>query len=114
MKVLLQRIGLGKSIFPVAGKSLIPMISAFMAAKIIFGKYDAVNLQLALYIFSRVVFALAGILKQRYLPSVELNFSWFSASVWGAVLTLFEVNGQWLLPSLRSSMDYIYRESGII
>jgi len=87
------------------------------------GKISSVNQQIVIYVFARVVLALARmIVKPNYgLPVVSDStrsavISWYAwpvfASVsWGAVMYLFKWHAEELQPSLRSSMNYIYVQS---
>ena len=76
----------------------------------VWGRYSSLNYQILLYLSSRVLVA-AG--KHMYRatgqqPHPEL-FRRLSAIIWGAVMILFEKYPELLHPSLKSSMDEIYR-----
>ncbi|KAI8632538.1 peroxisomal membrane protein 4 [Xylariaceae sp. FL1651] len=87
------------------------------------GKISSVNQQIVVYVFARVVLALARLaVKPGYgLPFVSQearsatisHYAWpiFAAVSWGAVMHLFRHHPEDLQPSLRSSMNYIYQQS---
>jgi peroxisomal membrane protein 4 len=72
------------------------------------GHYSAVNQQLLLYLASRVLLGAWKKLTVRRIP-----FPAVAALIWGAVMYLFEDDAQVLHPSLKSSMDEIYRYSSM-
>jgi peroxisomal membrane protein 4 len=77
------------------------------------GRYSAVNQQLLLYLSSRV---LLGVWKKNAGNStttriMRIPYPVVAAMIWGAVMYLFEDDPQVLHPSLKSSMDEIYRYS---
>lgn len=83
---------------------------------IVWGRYSSVNYQMILYLASRI---LVGSIKLAREKGVK-PFSWSGASfgntyplaaagIWGTVLYLFEQHPNVLHPSLRRSMDEIYR-----
>lgn len=88
---------------------------AFVAGAIggffIWGRYSSVNYQIVMYLTSRV---LVGLWK-RLVPSDKeegsqsQTYPLAAAAVWGIVMALFEESPQVLHPSLKSSMDEIYR-----
>jgi peroxisomal membrane protein 4 len=73
------------------------------------GHYSAVNQQLLLYLSSRVLLGAWKMLTLRRIP-----FPAMAAVIWGAVMYLFEDDAQVLHPSLKSSMDEIYRYSSAL
>jgi peroxisomal membrane protein 4 len=73
------------------------------------GHYSAVNQQLLLYLSSRVLLGAWKKLTARRIP-----FPAVAALIWGAVMYLFEDDAQVLHPSLKSSMDEIYRYSSTL
>jgi peroxisomal membrane protein 4 len=87
------------------------------------GKISSVNQQIVVYIFARVVLALARLAVKpghglpfvsRDAPSATItNYAWpvFAATSWAMVMHLFRHHTEELQPSLRSSMNYIYKES---
>lgn len=88
-------------------------LAAFIGGWFVFGKNNAINMQINLYLLSRVLLALVKLLAARgsiAKPSFDA-FPWFAALVWGAVLWLFEHHGALLQPSLQSSMTYLYHDS---
>lgn len=87
------------------------------------GKISSVNQQIVVYVFARVVLALARLaVKPGFgLPVVSepgnsaaiSYYSWpvFAATSWGLVMHLFRYHAAELQPSLRSSMTYLYLQS---
>jgi len=88
-------------------------LSAFLVGGAVFGQNNAVNMQINLYLLSRITVGLARLaVKRNYIPEPKFQvFPWFGAIVWGVVLWLFEYERDTLQPSLRSSMTYIYHDS---
>jgi len=88
-------------------------ISAFIVGGKVFGQNNAVNMQINLYLLSRITVGLARLaVKRNYIPQPKFPvFPLFGAAVWGIVLWLFEYERDTLQPSLRSSMTYIYEDS---
>ncbi|KAK0730734.1 Tim17/Tim22/Tim23/Pmp24 family-domain-containing protein [Lasiosphaeris hirsuta] len=84
------------------------------------GKISSVNQQIVIYVFARVMLALAHMsVKPGYgLPGVSepkrsaaiSYYAWplFASVSWAAVMHLFKWHAAELQPSLRSSMTYIY------
>ncbi|KAL7274968.1 hypothetical protein RUND412_002099 [Rhizina undulata] len=76
-----------------------------------------VNQQIVIYVFARVVLALAKLsVEQKIIPDPEnrtRNNAWpvFAALSWGAVMFLFRWHPESIQPSLRSSMQYLYVNS---
>ncbi|KAL2126894.1 hypothetical protein VTI74DRAFT_11649 [Chaetomium olivicolor] len=87
------------------------------------GKISSVNQQIVIYVFARVVLALARLaVKPGYgLPLVSepkrsaaiSHYAWpvFASVSWAMVMHLFKWHAAELQPSLRSSMTYIYANS---
>ncbi|KAG6291009.1 hypothetical protein E4U09_004159 [Claviceps aff. purpurea] len=86
------------------------------------GKISSVSQQIVIYIFARVVLALARIavtpgqglrvVSREPLASQIRQYAWpaFASLSWGMVMQLFKTNPGDLQSSLRSSMTYIYRD----
>lgn len=90
------------------------------------GKISSVNQQIVIYVFARVVLALA---RQIVKPGATFSvgalasppdraaaiqyYAWpaFAAVSWASVMHLFRYHADDLQPSLRSSMTYIYKDS---
>jgi peroxisomal membrane protein 4 len=100
------------------------LVAGVIGGYFIWGRYTSINYQIVLYLTSRVLVALfQRLIKQQERPlssSAEIaimksNFwrdrmySIGAASVWGIVMYLFEDSPQMLHPSLKTSMDEIYR-----
>ncbi|KAK7924481.1 hypothetical protein PG985_006535 [Apiospora marii] len=87
------------------------------------GKISSVNQQIVIYVFARVVLALARLAVKpgHGLPVVSeerasaniSHYAWpvFAASSWALVMHLFRYHPGDLQPSMRGSMNYIYKES---
>ncbi|KAK3597609.1 hypothetical protein CHS0354_030155 [Potamilus streckersoni] len=90
-----------------------PFVAAFLGGYLIFGKYNKVNEQINLYVFSRVLYGLAKMAVNRgYIPKPKGDaFPWFAAFIWGIVLWQFEYEKPTLQDSLQSSMTYLYHDS---
>lgn len=81
------------------------------------------NQQIVIYVFARVVLALARLavkpghglpfVSQEARSTVISHYAWptFAAMSWAMVMHLFQYHSEDLQPSLRSSMTYIYKES---
>ena len=83
---------------------------------LVWGRYSGVNYQILLYLASRVLVGIAKKVQERLGGNAQLrgknegsNYPLFSALVWGVVMLLFEESPQVLHPSLKKSMDEIYR-----
>src|SRR5947207_15026060 len=85
------------------------------------GKISSVNQQIVIYVFARVVLALArmsvqpsaGIIRSQELSNRIKDNAWpvFAAASWGLVMWIFRFYPESVQPSLRSSMKYIYQDS---
>ncbi|KAI0894791.1 peroxisomal membrane protein 4 [Annulohypoxylon nitens] len=98
------------------------------------GKISSVNMQIVVYVFARVVLALARLAVKPAVAAEGLSegfagglpfisrpdisdkisyYAWpvFAASSWGAVMYLFRYHPEELQSSLRNSMTYIYQQS---
>lgn len=90
------------------------------------GRISSVNQQIVVYVFARVVLALARLAVKPgspvALPVVSTDprlasavsyYAWpvFASASWGMVMWLFRHHPEDLQPSLRSSMSYIYAQS---
>lgn len=89
------------------------------------GKIPSVNQQIVIYVFARVVLALARLAVKEgspiALPVVSREptsaavryYAWpiFASVSWGMVMWIFRHHPEDLQPSLRSSMSYIYLQS---
>ncbi|KAJ3294384.1 Peroxisomal membrane protein 4 [Borealophlyctis nickersoniae] len=79
---------------------------------IVFGKNNNVNMQIVLYLFSRIMVGAAKLaVKQGVVPQPENTFPVFAAVVWGIVMWLFRHNRDTLQGSLQASMQYLYNDS---
>ncbi|SLM40711.1 hypothetical protein LPUS_11551 [Lasallia pustulata] len=105
-----------------------PFVAGLIGGYAVFGRgsQSSVNQQIVIYVFARVVLALAKLAVQQpqergygmgrvmvmpegWKKGVARN-AWpvFAAVSWGAVMWLFRWHPETLQPSLRSSMKYIY------
>ena len=87
------------------------------------GRISSVNQQIVIYVFARVVLALARlavkpglglpVVSEQPLSGRISHYAWpvFAASSWALVMYLFRWYPEDLQPSLRSSMSYIYVQS---
>ncbi|OTB05973.1 hypothetical protein M426DRAFT_319351 [Hypoxylon sp. CI-4A] len=89
------------------------------------GKISSVNQQIVIYVFARVVLALAKlavrpeggtglpIVSRENVSGAISYYAWpvFAATSWAAVMHLFRHHAEELQPSLRNSMTYIYQQS---
>ncbi len=82
-------------------------IAGAVGGYFVWGRYSSVNYQVVLYLTSRV---LVGLWKKYGINiSHPRIYSLAAAVVWGVVMMLFEESPDVLHPSLKSSMDEIYR-----
>ncbi|KAE9419120.1 hypothetical protein Angca_004221 [Angiostrongylus cantonensis] len=88
-------------------------ISAFIVGYMVFGDNNGVNMQIILYLLSRIVVGLAKLaVYHDFIPRPKYRvFPLFAAVVWGFVLWLFEHHTNVLQGSLVKSMTYIYKDS---
>jgi hypothetical protein len=110
------------------------LIAGLIGGYTVWGRYTSINYQIVLYLSSRVLVALlqrlaststTQLLQQlqenhlnagKSMSSLQLQklvrdriYSLSAATIWGIVMFLFEDSPEFLHPSLRSSMDEIYR-----
>jgi peroxisomal membrane protein 4 len=85
------------------------------------GRISSVNQQIVIYVFARVMLALArllvkpqaGIVRSAELSNKLRENAWpvFAAMSWGSVMWIFRWYPESVQTSLRSSMKYIYQDS---
>jgi peroxisomal membrane protein 4 len=85
------------------------------------GRISSVNQQIVIYVFARVMLALArmavqpsaGIVQSKELSDKIKHKAWpiFAAMSWGMVMWIFRWYPDSVQPSLKSSMKYIYLDS---
>lgn len=87
------------------------------------GKISSVNMQICIYVFARVVLALARLtvkpgvgfplVSQPDLSQRISYYAWpaFAAGSWAMVMHLFRYHDAEIQSSLRNSMNYIYEQS---
>ena len=99
-------------------------IAGALGGYVIWGRYSSLNYQLVLYLASRVVVACVQLAREKGIPSFlpwkSINntlsnntYPCMAAGIWGAVMMLFESYPDTLHPSLRRSMDEVYRYTGV-
>ena len=89
-------------------------VAGFLGGYVVWGNYSSVNYQITMYVFARVAVSAVHLAAQKGIePFSNISFSeaypWATAAVWGAVMYLWEYHAPLLQPSLRSSMDFLYR-----
>ena len=93
---------------------------AFLAGAVggyyVWGRYSGVNYQLILYLASRILVGCIKLASEKGIPpfswkrlTFKRTYPWAAAGIWGTVMMLFEEYPEVLHPSLRRSMDEIYR-----
>ncbi|CAK7202712.1 hypothetical protein SEUCBS139899_005439 [Sporothrix eucalyptigena] len=87
------------------------------------GKISSINMQIVIYVFARVILALAKlavkpgvglpIISQPELSKTISYYAWpaFAAGSWAMVMHLFRYHDAEIQSSLRNSMSYIYVQS---
>ncbi|KAG2204640.1 hypothetical protein INT46_006739 [Mucor plumbeus] len=92
--------------------SIHPFIAGVIGGYYVFGENNSINQQIILYLFSRVVLALVKVpVKRQIIDAPQHTYPVFAAVVWGVVMWLFRHETDTVQPSLRASMQYIYRDS---
>ncbi|VDP14177.1 unnamed protein product [Heligmosomoides polygyrus] len=88
-------------------------VAAFVMGYFVFGHNNAVNMQINLYLLSRITVGLAKLaVDNEVIPQPNFPvFPLFAAAVWGIVLWLFEHHTNVLQGSLVKSMTYLYKDS---
>ena len=83
---------------------------------IVWGRYSSVNYQLILYLASRILVGCIKLAREKGIPPFSWkrleftnSYPYGAAVIWGTVMMLFEEYPDVLHPSLRRSMDEIYR-----
>ena len=85
------------------------LVAGAVGGYLVWGRYSSVNYQIVLYLTSRVLAALCK--RHVRLPEAlqRRGYPLVAAIVWGLVMLLFEEDPDVLHPSLRTSMEEIYR-----
>ncbi|KAL8665325.1 MAG: hypothetical protein Q9202_002376 [Teloschistes flavicans] len=108
------------------GKEAIPhtFLAGLLGGYMVFGRgiQSSVNQQIVIYVFARVVLALARTSVQkggaipRELRERVTNNAWpaFAALSWASVMWLYRWHPESIQPSLKSSMKYMYDISHLI
>jgi len=95
---------------------------AFLAGSVggylVWGNYSSINYQLLLYLASRIIIGCIKLARKKGVPpfswkglTFNKTYPWAAAGIWGTVMMLFEEYPDVLHPSLKRSMDEIYRFS---
>ena len=94
-------------------------IAGFIGGYTIWGNYSSINYQIVLYLTSRILTALVTLASEKYktippfcwkqIKRKNGFYPYNAAIVWSIVMILFETNPEVLHPSLKRSMDEIYR-----
>ena len=105
------------------GKANAPWHHALMggiAGFLVWGEASQVNVQVNMYMFSRVISALVLMLLERKMASLSpeaqhilkggMGYRLLSATIWGLALWLFFNHESQVQSSLRSSMQFIYKD----
>ncbi|KAL9592497.1 MAG: hypothetical protein Q9179_006658 [Wetmoreana sp. 5 TL-2023] len=105
------------------GKEASPhtFLAGLLGGYMVFGRgiQSSVNQQIVIYVFARVILALArlsvqkgGAIPREYRERVTNN-AWpvFAALSWASVMWLYRWHPETIQPSLKSSMKYIYIDS---
>jgi peroxisomal membrane protein 4 len=112
------------------------LIAGLIGGYTVWGRYTSINYQILLYLSSRVLLSLmqrllSQTMQQKLQQQEETQlisrnasrlksfqqlikdriYSLSAATIWGIVMFLFEDSPEFLHPSLKSSMDEIYRFS---
>ncbi|TPX34908.1 hypothetical protein SmJEL517_g02623 [Synchytrium microbalum] len=87
-------------------------VAGIVGGYIIFGEDTAVNQQISLYVFARIMIGLASLaVKKNVIAQPPHAYPVFAAVVWGIVMYLFRHDRDVLQPSLQASMQYLYNDS---
>jgi len=88
------------------------LLSGFVGGSIVFGDNNPINMQINLYLLSRVLMALVRLFVQtaNITPPAQ-SFRMFAATVWALVMWLFYCHPTLLQPSLHKSMKTLYVDS---
>jgi peroxisomal membrane protein 4 len=93
-------------------------IAGAIGGYIVWGKYSSINYQIVLYLTSRILTGLVSLAREKLVPPFSWKMLHFhnvypiqAAVVWGTVMALFETYPHVLHPSLKKSMDEVYRNS---
>lgn len=91
-------------------------IAGAIGGYMVWGKYSSINYQIVLYLTSRILTGLVSLAREKQVPPFRWKLFHFrnvypiqAAVVWGTVMALFETYPHVLHPSLKKSMDEVYR-----
>ncbi|RKP08428.1 peroxisomal membrane protein 4-like protein [Thamnocephalis sphaerospora] len=88
-------------------------LAGLVGGYFVFGKNTSVNKQIVLYVFARVVLAVAKLPARKGLLPREPPQAYpiFAALSWGAIMWLFRYERPTVHSSLQASMQYLYNDS---
>jgi len=91
-------------------------IAGAIGGYMVWGNYSSINYQIVLYLTSRILTGLVSLAREKEIPPFHWKVLHFrnvypiqAAVVWGTVMALFETYPHVLHPSLKKSMDEVYR-----
>eukprot|EP01013_Petalomonas_cantuscygni_P010409 TRINITY_DN23495_c0_g1_i1.p1 TRINITY_DN23495_c0_g1~~TRINITY_DN23495_c0_g1_i1.p1 ORF type:complete len:204 (-),score=37.40 TRINITY_DN23495_c0_g1_i1:76-687(-) len=88
------------------------LLAGFLGGGFVFGERNEVNMQINLYLLSRITQGLARLAVEKLdVQAPQRSFQLFGASVWAIVMWLFYSHKPTLQPSLQASMTQLYLDS---
>jgi peroxisomal membrane protein 4 len=91
-------------------------IAGAIGGYMVWGKYSSINYQIVLYLTSRIITGLVSLAREKQVPPFSCKrlhirnvYPIQAAVVWGTVMALFETYPHVLHPSLKKSMEEVYR-----
>jgi len=118
--ILVDGPGYGRRLIPrppgIPERSQHAAIAGAVGGYIIWGKYSSVNYQIVMYLTSRILIAMVHLAREKNIPpfcwksmTFKNVYKYKAALVWSISMFLFETYPHVLHPSLKQSMDDIYR-----
>jgi peroxisomal membrane protein 4 len=93
-------------------KRYLIFICCFFCGLIAFRDNTPVNNQVTLYLISRILVGGIGNLAKKYNFKVDFEtHNYLAAICWGVIMMLYEKVPMAIQPTLKSSMDFLYRDS---
>jgi len=87
------------------------LLAGLVVGYFIFGNKTNINYQVVLYLLSRVIVGGVANLAKKYKKDKIQAYPWLTAFCWAIVMFLFDDDPSVLQASLKSSMDFLYKES---
>lgn len=91
-------------------------IAGAIGGYFIWGDYSSINYQVVLYLMSRIITGAVSLAREKEIAPFNWKICDFdtvypikAAIVWGTVMALYESSPHVLHPSLKKSMDEVYR-----